>query len=226
MSDTQGELDADTSGDSGTAPELPAGNGGIFGSARVFDPHTFAGGSRRGGSGGASSGTTGDTGDGGSGGEPRGNGDNGDRGPYGHGFFPNGRARKRAPRGTGATGAADRGTKTRQDGPKVSLEPATIEVVLFAVHLAASKFLEAGIPEAERVIPLETDDARKLAVAASRAARHFPMMQTSQKYADISALIIAAVTVYGPIIYLYQARKAEREAVSVAPNVFTGTFGA
>jgi hypothetical protein len=206
MSDTTA-TDDNAGGDAGGNAEPVADGGSIFGAAGVIDPNAW--GSPRGsaGSSGSIFGRSGGIDAGGSGdaaGNSGGTGGDGG-GPYGHGYFANGKPRKRAARNPAGSQA---GSSKKPNGNTIPLEPSTVEFYLFAVHTMLSKLLEQRVPVEQRVLALERDDAARLAKATCNAARHFPIMQQSQKAADVGALIAVAASIYGPMVWLFMEQRA------------------
>jgi hypothetical protein len=191
---------------SGIIPdEGDAGGPSIFGGREtVFDPNGFGNAGNRAGSGAGS-----DTGN--SGGNSDSVGDTGTgtgtgNGPYGHGYFADGRARKRAPKGSRGASATPifKGRTSRAGLP---LEPHAVLFYLQAIHGIASAAIEQNVPFDQRVIPLAPDDGMRLATGVCNVARHYPMIEASQKWVDWGALIATAASVYGPMAILVMQRR-------------------
>jgi hypothetical protein len=191
---------------SGIIPdEGDAGGPSIFGGREtVFDPNGFGNAGNRAGSGAGS-----DTGN--SGGNSDSVGDTGTgtgtgNGPYGHGYFADGRARKRAPKGSRGASATPifKGRTSRAGLP---LEPHAVLFYLQAIHGIASAAIEQNVPFDQRIIPLAADDGMRLATGVCNVARHYPMIEASQKWVDWGALIATAASVYGPMAILVMQRR-------------------
>lgn len=76
----------------------------------------------------------------------------------------------------------------------------------------------AGTPE----LALAEEEAQRLANASAKVAAHYDGLKVAQKYIDISALIAAAGSIYGPrVIAIYARKKQEgrpQQAGAKAPD--------
>ena len=150
----------------------------------------------------ASSGSSG----GGSGGS-RYNDGYGDAGAYGKGRFPDGRSRKKSPRGSGAGQAGTEtvsSRKPRSARKAVSIDPSGIERILLAIHFGI-----AGIAR-EPALALQPEQATLLGKAIADVARHYPQLETSQKIIDHGNLIICAASIYVPMAIMVAQSRAQR----------------
>jgi hypothetical protein len=144
------------------------------------------------------------SGDAGGTGDGSGDGNAGDSGPYGHGYFANGKPRRRAPKGT----RSPRATKT-------PLDIKALEGILLNIHSTLAALTR--IPE----FGLEEKEAEQLARSVAQVSRHYNVPAVAPYIIDHVNLVIALCAIYGPRYAAYKIRTARGVGPEPSSNGIT-----
>lgn len=133
----------------------------------------------------------------------------------GHGFFPDGRPRKRRPRGSGPRTATS-GSTSRKSASETSGD---LTRILFSMHLMGAAFLKT--PQ----LALDETEAKNLGDAVSRVTELYDIPLMDEKSRAWLNLGMVAAGVYGPRIasVAIDRKKAKGKDV-IVERVNTGVY--